>query len=90
MDGKLWTPRKTLVVAAAARVDRERIRHIWFKTGQTFKQSSRYHAAICLEETIAEWKQNKTHHGAVAYYLEASPKSITRLIRDVLKEKGIR
>jgi uncharacterized protein YkwD len=64
----MWTPRKTLIVAAAAQMRRHSLA-----------------PHLALEETVAQWAQNRVNPQAVAYYRACSERALTRLVNEVSK-----
>lgn len=76
---KPWTARKVLVVAAAGRIDRDKLKTL------TYSNLRMRYAQECIEAVINQWEQNDTHRAARKYYANASYKAIGRLIVDTLK-----
>jgi len=72
---KRWTPRKTLVVAAAAKIT----------------SKDRTHVYATIEGVINEWEQNHTCLGPRKYFKSCNERAIQLLITSVIKEaKGLK
>ena len=78
---KAWSPRKVLIVSAANRADREKLKTFYGLASQP----ARNYIQDCIEACVNEWRQNDINGESVDYYKNASDRATGQLISAVIK-----